>query len=219
MWIFNIITSVPIYYINRIKDIYKINIYKIKEKNIYSNIYGGGNSIFIKTSILESYIKKYFLKNCFPIIYISSQGKIINQNIIKRIIGVKKGGINVICCKNEGVDERIINKYKIYKMSIGNYIISSGHIAMTILIDSIIRILRGHNFCYIRKSFINEESFGKGEYYKLIECPQYNNQYLWKTKLIPAILSIGNHNIIKEWKLIKSIEYTILKRYKTWYKI
>ena len=218
MWTFNILTSIPTHYINRTKNLYRINIYKIKEEDIYNVIHGGGESVLIKVSVLENYIRKYFLKNCFPIIYISSQGKIINQDMIKEIIDGKRGGVNVICCKNEGIDERVISKYMIYKISIGNYIISSGHIAMTILIDSLIRLLRGHDFNYVKKSFINEESFGNGEYYKLIECPQYNGQYLWNKKLVPAILGIGNHNITNEWKLIKSIKYTILKRYKIWYK-
>lgn len=130
-------------------------------------------------------------KNKIKILYLSPQGKNINQNNVKTLAVAEKELI-LLCIRNNGVDERIINLKNILKVSIGDYIVNSGDIASLIITNSITRL----NSNLLNKDKIKNDTFHKNGF--------NNNNYISPNKTykknIPKILKTLNTKKIHKWK-------------------
>ena len=106
---------------------------------------------------------------------------------------------------SEGIDQRVIDTWKMEEISIGDYILSGGEIAAISLVDSCVRLLPnvlGSSDSLKCESFENN----------LLEYPQYTKPREWLGKKVPEVLLSGNHKKIKEWKKKESIKLTKIKR-------
>ena len=77
----------------------------------------------------------------------------------------KEEHIVIICGHYEGIDNRIL-KYVDEEISIGDYVLTGGEIAATVLIDSIARLVPG---VISEDSIVNESHQNN-----LLEYPQYS---------------------------------------------
>ncbi len=179
-----------------------------KNRNINDKIYGGGPGLIIKPIFLYKCIKriKSLYKNSY-IIYLSPQGRIINKNIVYKFL--KYNSITFICGRYCGIDQRIIDKYVDFELSIGDYILSCGEISALVCIDIIIRYIPGvvnNNLCKDFDSF----NFNNG----LLGCPNYTKPRIFNNMKVPNILLSGNHNKINNWRINKSLKKTLkIKNY------
>ncbi len=176
------------------------------DKNINDKIYGGGPGLLIKPKYLYMCIKKIkkLYKNSY-IIYLSPQGIIINKSIIMNLLNYKS--ITFICGRYSGIDQRIIDKYVDFELSIGDYILSCGEISALVSIDAIIRYIPGiinNKLCNYFDSF----SFNNG----LLGCPNYTRPKIFNNMKVPDILLSGNHKKIKEWRINKSLKKTLINK-------
>ncbi|MCV2528424.1 MAG: tRNA (guanosine(37)-N1)-methyltransferase TrmD [Candidatus Lightella neohaematopini] len=192
------------------KKVLSINYINIRNftKNNYHSVddkpYGGGSSMVIKFDPVYqaiSYAKKN-TDNKTRVIYLSPQGKKINQNDINRLSDNKH--IIIICGRYKGIDERLIIKEVNEELSIGDYIISNGELAAMILIDAMCRILPN----IIRYESLVDNSFHDG----LLSYPQYTRPKVINNMSVPQVLLSGDHNKINKWKLKQSIGRTFLRR-------
>jgi len=177
---------------------------KNKYKSIDDRPYGGGPGMLMSVEPLYLSIKyaKSLLKNA-TVIYLSPQGKKLNQNNIFKLIKKKK--IIFICGRYEGIDQRIIDSLVDEEWSIGDYILTGGELAAMVIIDSIARFIPG--VIHTKKS-IEKESF----YNNLLDCPHYTRPKKIYDMIVPDVLLSGNHNKIRLWRLKKSLEETLKKR-------
>ena len=61
----------------------------------------------------------------------------------------------VICGHYEGIDQRIIDLFRVEEISIGEYVLSSGELSSLVFIDGIVRLLPG----VISSESLIEESY------------------------------------------------------------
>ena len=61
---------------------------------------------------------------------------------------------------------------------------------------------------------LSEETFEKN----LLEYPQYTKPQKWEEKEIPSVLLTGDHEKIKDWRLIQSEDITRRRRPDLWKK-
>lgn len=188
------------------------NFAKDKNRVVDSKPFGGGKSMLLRADILGDAIEKTFLNNNFPIIYPSPRGCLLNQTVAKSLIK-NNNGINIVCGRFEGIDERVIEKYNIQEVSIGDYIISSGDFAAFILIDCCLRLLPGY---LGNEQSLQEESFGEGVYNNLLEYPHFTKPRTWKSYKVPDILTSGNEKKIYQWRLSQSKRITKSRRPDLW---
>lgn len=126
----------------------------------------------------------------------------------------KCNDLAIICGRFEGIDERVIEEYDVEEISIGDYILSGGEVAATVLMDGCIRLLDG---VMGNKNTLNEESFGENaDYAGLLEYPLYTRPVNWKGREIPEVLSSGHHKKIDEWRLERAEEITKNRRQDLW---
>ena len=181
------------------------NFSKKGPKYVDDKPYGGGSGMIIKSEIIHEALKKTIkkIKNNYSLIYLTPKGKKLDQKKIKRFI--KKDNLILVCGKYEGIDQRVIDVWKMEEISMGDYILSGGEIAAMSLIDSCVRLLP--NVLGSVESLKNE-TFENN----LLEYPQYTKPREWLGKKVPEVLLSGNHEKINEWKKKESIRITKIKR-------
>jgi tRNA (guanine37-N1)-methyltransferase len=109
-----------------------------------------------------------------------------------------------ICGHYEGFDERIKDLVT-DEVSIGDYILTGGELPTMNMIDATMRFVPGvlgNNFS------AEEESFSHG----LLEYPQYSRPADFRGKKVPEVLTSGNHEKIRVWRLKQSLKKTLIRR-------
>ena len=191
-----------------------INLQKFSRKGpkyVDDKPYGGGSGMIIKSEIIHKALKETTkkIKNNYSLVFLTPKGKKLNQEKIKKF--VKKDNLILVCGKYEGVDQRVIDTWKMEEISLGDYILSGGEIAAMSLIDSCVRLLP--NVLGSSKS-LESETFENN----LLEYPQYTKPQKWEEKEVPNVLLKGDHKKIKDWRLTQSEDITRRRRPDLWKK-
>ncbi|MDZ5761224.1 tRNA (guanosine(37)-N1)-methyltransferase TrmD [Lyticum sinuosum] len=188
-------------------------------KRVDDMSYGGGGGMILKADVVANAIEKEFLCNNqnFPIIYLSPRGRLLTQKLADELS--KFSGIQIICGRFEGIDQRIFEEFFIDEISIGDYVLSTGDIAAYVLIDACVRRLPG--VISKRKGseslLLEEESLCVNtKYESLLEYPHYTAPFKWRERTVPNILVSGNHDKIKKWRLSQAEKITQQRRPDLW---
>ncbi len=179
-----------------------------KHKTVDDTPYGGGSGMLMRADVIANSLDKNLESN-EKVYYLSPRGKLLNQDISKKISNEKC--LNILCGHFEGVDQRVLDNRNIEEISIGDYIISGGETASYIVLDSVLRLLSG---VLGNKNSIVDESFQDG----LLEYPQYTKPQIWEKNKVPEVLLSGDHAKIKGWRLSQSEAITRDRRPDLWQK-
>ena len=133
------------------------------------------------------------------VIYVTPGGKPLTQAKAQELS--QKEELVLVCGRYEGIDQRIIDSYVDEEISIGDYVMSSGELAATVIVDTVYRLIDG----VITRESLDEESFSDN----LLEYPQYTRPNVYKGMEVPAVLQSGNHEEIRKWRLRKSLQKTL----------
>ena len=177
-----------------------------KHKTVDDTPYGGGSGMLMRADVIANSLDKNLESN-EKVYYLSPRGKLLNQDISKKISNEKC--LNILCGHFEGVDQRVLDNRNIEEISIGDYIISGGETASYIVLDSVLRLLSG---VLGNKNSIVDESFQDG----LLEYPQYTKPQIWEKNKVPEVLLSGDHAKIKGWRLSQSEAITRDRRPDLW---
>lgn len=192
-----------------------------KHRTVDEQPYGGGQGMLLKYDTLAAALdnakarcEELGFKHA-PVIYLSPQGRQLNQTITKDYS--KLDAMILLSGCYEGIDERIITAYVDEELSIGDYILSGGELAAMVLINAIARLW---DESLGNPQSAEFETFNDG----LLEEPQYTRPAEIATDeagkfarkgadlQVPAVLSGGNHKEISEWKQGQALARTWRKR-------
>ena len=81
---------------------------------------------------------------------------------------------------------------------------SSGELAATVIVDSVYRLVEN----VITPESLDDESYSDG----LLEYPQYTHPAVYKDSAVPEVLTSGNHELIRKWRLKKRLQKTLANR-------
>ena len=174
-----------------------------KHKHIDAKPYGGGEGMVMMAEPIIKTLKKIHKKKRGHVIYLSPQGKKLNQ---KKIISMSRlKNITLICGRYEGIDQRIIDKYVDEEVSIGDFVLSGGEYAAICLIDAISRHMPG--------TLGNKESYLKDTFSNgLLKGDVYTKPEVFESMKVPEVLLSGDHKKIEAWRSEKALIKTFLKR-------
>ncbi len=177
--------------------------------------YGGGAGMLMLPKPLDAALKatigkpaklaskgKKKVKRKARVIYMSPSGKPLTQKLAEDLS--KEEELVFICGRYEGIDQRIVDKWVDDEISIGDYVLSSGEIACTVVIDAVYRLVEG----VISSESLVEESFSDG----LLEYPHYTKPDVFDGMKVPEVLLSGHHENIRKWRLKKRLLKTLLVR-------
>lgn len=165
--------------------------------------YGGGPGMVMMAEpiilAVESITKKLEKKknNKILIINFNPSGEKFTTKFAKDSVK-KYTDVIMICGRYEGIDSRVDRvlknlKFKITKLSIGDYILTGGELPAMILVDSISRQVPGvlGNF-----DSREEERVSSSEIYTRPEIFEHKG----KKYRVPKVLLSGDHKKIEDWK-------------------
>lgn len=136
------------------------------------------------------------------VIYVTPSGKPLTQALAAELS--REEELVFVCGRYEGIDQRVIDLFVDDEISIGDYVMSSGELAATVIIDTVYRLIDG----VISSESLEEESFSDG----LLEYPQYTRPEIFRGLTVPEMLLSGHHEKIRRWRLRKRIEKTLSVR-------
>ncbi|WOE76543.1 tRNA (guanosine(37)-N1)-methyltransferase TrmD [Alterisphingorhabdus coralli] len=142
-----------------------------------------------------------------PVIALTPRGTPLTQARVREI--ASGPGVTLLCGRFEGFDERIFEARDIEEVSIGDYILSGGEVAATVLLDACIRLLPGVMGASCSG---DDESFETG----LLEYPHYTRPVEWEGRTIPEVLRSGDHAKIAAWREEQAEAITRLRRPDLW---
>ncbi|MEW6142001.1 MAG: tRNA (guanosine(37)-N1)-methyltransferase TrmD [Chloroflexota bacterium] len=168
--------------------------------------YGGGAGMVMKPEpvfeAVES-LKKDLNLTGTPIILLTPQGRLFNQNIARELS--QHNQLVFICGHYEGIDERVSEFLATDHISIGDYILTSGETAAAVVVDTVVRLLPG-----VLGSEVSllDESHSSG----LLEYPQYTRPAEYRQWVVPPVLLSGDHGKIARWRRKQSLLRTLKRR-------
>jgi len=176
-----------------------------KHGSIDDKPYGGGPGMVMQANpVLESIDQARDNSLDIPVFFLSPRGKTFDQNKAKELSKMDK--IILVSSRYEGLDQRAIDQTDNHEeISIGDYILSGGEAACTVVIDSIARLIPG---VLGDDESILEESFSDG----LLEYPHYTRPSEVNGESVPDILLSGDHKKIEQWRKIQSLKNTQMRR-------
>jgi len=143
----------------------------------------------------------------WPLIALSPRGKPMDQAMMRDL--ARGQGVTLICGRFEGIDQRVLDHYRVQEVSLGDFVMTGGEIAAQALLDATVRLIPG---VLGNAASIEEESFATG----LLEHPQYTRPAEWQGRPIPEVLMSGHHGRIAEWRKETSKALTKERRADLW---
>jgi len=185
---------------------------KDKHKKVDDKPFGGGAGMVLKPEPIFDALRSLGIrkknreyKNRYKkpfVIYMSPQGKPLNNKVIKRLVKFEK--LMILCGHYEGIDERVMN-YIDEEISIGDYVLTGGELAAMVLIDSLSRMIPG---VIKEKDSVINDSF----YNDFLDYPHYTRPAVFRGLKVPQQLLSGNHKAIENWRKEQSYIATKKKR-------
>ncbi|MDC1184066.1 tRNA (guanosine(37)-N1)-methyltransferase TrmD [Gammaproteobacteria bacterium] len=188
---------------------FHINTYDIrnhavnKHGQIDAKPYGGGEGMVMMPEPLKNSILEIPKSELGHVIYLSPQGKKLNQDKVIELSSMKS--LTLICGRYEGIDQRFIDSYVDEEISLGDFIISGGEYAALCLIDSVARNIPG---TIGNQDSVNKDTFSNG----LLKGPIYTRPEKFEDMDVPDVLLSGNHAAIEDWKTLNSLIQTYIRR-------
>ena len=109
----------------------------------------------------------------------------------------------------EGIDERVMDwaqeGFRVMPVSLGDYVLYGGEVAVMAMIEAITRLIPG---AMGNPASLEEESHTGG----LLEYPVYTKPAVWRDREVPEVLLSGNHGAIARWRRDRQIERTLERR-------
>ena len=112
--------------------------------------------------------------------------------------------LTFICGHYEGYDERI-RQLVTDEASLGDYVLTGGELAAMVMIDATVRFVPG---VLGNMASPMGDSFSNG----LLEYPQYTRPADFRGMKVPEVLTSGNHQKIREWRMKESLRRTLHRR-------
>ena len=177
-----------------------------KHRTIDDTPAGGGPGMVMKADVLGRAVDAV-ATDARPRLLMSPRGTPLTQARIEALS--RHAGVVLVCGRFEGVDERIIAGRGLEEVSVGDYVLSGGELAAMALIDACVRLLPGIMGAPTSGA---EESFTES----LLEYPHYTRPQVWEGRLIPEILTSGDHAKIAAWRRAEAERLTKERRPDLW---
>ena len=175
-----------------------------KHKQVDDYPFGGGAGMVMMVQPIDRCIKMLKKSRSYDsIIYLTPDGEKLNQKKINHFSTLEN--IIMLCGHYKGVDQRVRDHLITDEVSIGDFVLSGGELAATILCDCIVRLIPG---------VLGDESSALTDSFQddLLAAPIYTRPANYKGWKVPDVLLSGNSSLINNWREEKSLKNTQKRR-------
>lgn len=172
-----------------------------KQRHVDDMPYGGGQGMLLMPQPIYDTMDKIPHEKA-RVILLDPAGKRYNQKMAEEL--AQEEHLIFICGHYEGYDERIKDLVT-DEISLGDFVLTGGEVAATVIVDSVVRLLPG---ALGKAASHEDDSFSSG----LLEYPQYTRPEDFRGKKVPSVLMSGHHENIRKWRLTESLKKTLARR-------
>jgi tRNA (guanine37-N1)-methyltransferase len=119
------------------------------------------------------------------------------------------GWLVFACGRYEGIDERVVEdaaeRFAVRPVSLGDYVLNGGEVAVLAIVEAVGRLLPG---VVGNADSLVEESHEDG----LLEYPVYTKPASWRGRVVPEVLLSGHHARIEGWRREQRLLRTAQRR-------
>ncbi len=153
-----------------------------KQRHVDDMPYGGGQGMLLMPQPIYDTMDKIPHENA-RVILLDPAGKRYNQKMAEEL--AQEEHLIFICGHYEGYDERIKDLVT-DEISLGDFVLTGGEVAATVIVDSVVRLLPG---ALGKAASHEDDSFSSG----LLEYPQYTRPEDFRGKKVQSVLMSGHH--------------------------
>ncbi len=162
--------------------------------------FGGEAGMVIKIEPVDSAISHLKSQRDYDeIIYTSPDGELLNQNMANEMSLMQN--IIILCGHYKGIDHRIREHLITKEISIGDYVLTGGELAASVIADTVVRLIPG---------VISDEQSALSDSFQdnLLSAPVYTRPAEYKGWKVPDVLLSGHDANIAAWRMEQSLERT-----------
>jgi tRNA (guanine37-N1)-methyltransferase len=174
-----------------------------KHKVVDDIPYGGGPGMVMKPEPIIEAVRTIDPNNNAVRLITSAGGELFKQSQAVELAG--QDWILIVCGHYKGVDQRAIEIANLREVSIGDYVLTGGEYAATVIADSILRLLPG-----TLKDFGSAEE--DSHYTGLLGPEEYTRPESFEGHRVPEVLISGHHEKIRRWRLGNALRRTKERR-------
>ena len=134
-------------------------------------------------------------------------GERFSQPMARELAG--RSHLVFACGRYEGIDERVVedaaDRFDVRLVSLGDYVLNGGEVAVLAVVEAVARLLPG---VVGNADSLVEESHEDG----LLEYPVYTKPATWRGRDVPEVLMSGHHARIERWRRDERLRRTARRR-------
>ncbi len=178
-----------------------------RHRTVDDTPYGGGAGMVMKPEPWGAALDELAGQQRPTIIFPSPAGEVFTQATARDL--ATREHLIFGCGRYEGIDERVFEYAadlgEVRLISLGDYVLNGGEVAVMAMVEAIGRLIPG---VVGNPESLVEESHEDG----LLEYPSYTKPSIWRDREVPPILLSGNHGAIADWRREQQIERTRRRR-------
>jgi tRNA (guanine37-N1)-methyltransferase len=174
-----------------------------KHGSVDDSPYGGGAGMVMTPQPIYDAVQAAKDGKEIPVVFFSAAGRTLTAEIAKEYAQCEE--LILLCGHFEGVDQRVIDLCVTDEISVGDYVVTGGHIAAMCFMDAVSRYVPG---VLGNAESARRESFEDG----LLEYEQYTRPPEFRGLKVPDILLSGDHAKIETYRRECSLRRTECKR-------
>lgn len=177
-----------------------------KHKTVDDSPYGGGPGMVMKPEPWGEMLDDLVTDETVLVIPTPS-GKPFTQKLAADY--ATKKHIVFACGRYEGIDSRVAQhfsqKIRVDEVSIGDYVLAGGEVAVLVMVEAIARLIPG---VLGNDQSAADDSFADGPMESLLEGPVYTRPPIWRDLEVPAVLTSGDHAKVAKWRHEQAVART-----------
>ncbi|WP_323958617.1 tRNA (guanosine(37)-N1)-methyltransferase TrmD [Arthrobacter sp. JZ12] len=178
-----------------------------RHRTVDDTPYGGGAGMVMKPEPWAQALESVRGGSRPVLIVPSPAGAVFTQAMAHEL--AEEQHIVFACGRYEGIDERVLewakDSFDVRPLSLGDYVLNGGEVAVLAMVEAIARLLPG---VVGNPESLVEESHSDG----LLEYPVYTKPSAWRNLEVPAVLLSGNHARIARHRRDEQLRRTALRR-------
>ncbi len=190
--------------------------------NSYNSVddtpFGGGAGMVMRADVLKNALINGIVvpgsygdnfRDKLHVIYTSPRGYVWNNESCQEFASSRLTNFDkdlvFICGRYEGIDERFLDLYVDEEISVGDFVLTGGDLAVMSILDSSFRFLPG---------VLGNQESSKSESFQdyLLEYPQYTKPREFDGIMVPEVMISGHHAKIEKFQREERLRVTQEKR-------
>ncbi len=166
--------------------------------------YGGGAGMVMAVEPIANCIEELQGERDYDdIIYTAPDGELLSQPLANQLSLAEN--LMVLCGHYKGVDERIREHFITREISIGDYVLTGGELAVAVICDAVVRLVPG---------VLGDEQSALADSFQdgLVAPPEYTRPPEFRGWKVPEVLLSGNHAKIEQWRMEEALKRTQERR-------